>query len=334
MSMGEIFVTIRAVDEATSQFAEISSGAASMAAAVSGSPVTLNVENLASPEINQVAEDAAAVKAQVEASPITLTFAPIVPPVIPPIDVSSFENAKVTFGEVGVSATEMGANVEAAGTSFDDLGTQAEATTVKLTTVARGISSVSSLGLGITTLGTDFGFLDSQSSKYVRDALAVVTVVSSVARMLGYATVFTQGHTASITLNSGAQTANAASTVAATGATEGQAAAVALDTSTETASASANLASSIAMGIKTAVTWIAVTAENALNISQATFLALTGVGIAVVIAAADAVAYFASQMNSAASSVQNFNSSAAATPGVMSNIQSGATAGLLRRGIE
>ncbi len=333
MSMGEIFVTIRAVDEATSQFAEISSGAASMASAISSSPMTLNVENLASPEINQVAEDAASVKAQVEASPITISFAPVdVPPIIiPPVDTTPIQTS---FNEVGVAATEMGADVEVAGSSFDDLGTQAEATTVKLTTVARGISSVSGLGLGITTLGTDFGLLDAQSTKYVRDALAVVTVVSQVARMMNYATLFTQGHTASITIDTSSQAANAASTVAATSATEGQAAAEALDTTTETGSVVASMASTVAMNIKTAATWIAVTAEDALNISQATFLALTGVGIAVIIAAAVAVAYFASQMNSAASSVQNFNASAAATPGVMSNIQSAGAAGLLRRGIE
>jgi hypothetical protein len=43
---------------------------------------------------------------------------------------------------------------------------------------------------------------------------------------------------------------------------------------------------------------------------------------------------FASSMNAATASVTNFNASAVATPGVMSNIQSGGTAGLLRRGVE
>ena len=55
---------------------------------------------------------------------------------------------------------------------------------------------------------------------------------------------------------------------------------------------------------------------------------------AVVIAAAVAVAYFASQMNSAAASVQNFNNASAAVPGTMSGIQRAGTAGLLRRGVE
>jgi len=282
VSLGEISVTIRAVNEATPTFEAIGSDAASMASAVSGS------------------------SAPVQAS----------------------------FSQVGVAATEMGANVEVAGASFDDLGTHAEATTVKLTTVARGISSVSSLGLGITTLGTDFGFLDSQSTKYVRDALAVVTVVSEVARVISYSTLMTQGHTASVTIDTSSQAANAASTIAATGATEGQAAAEALDTTTETGSVVARMASTVAMSIKTAATWIAVTAENALNISQATFLALTGVGIAVIIAAAVAVAYFASQMNNATASVNAYNSASANTASNMTSISRAGEQGLYRQGVE
>jgi hypothetical protein len=219
---------------------------------------------------------------------------------------SSAAPVQASFSQIGVAATEMGSNVEAAGTSFDDLGTYAEATTVKLSTVARGISSVSGLGLGLTTLATDFGLVDSQTTKYVRTILATITVVSEVARLISYSTVLTTGHTAS----------------------------VALDTSTETASAGASLASTVATNIKTAATWIATTAENALNISQATFLALTGVGIAVIIAAAAAVAYFASQMNSATSSVKNFNSAATDTTTNMKSISRVGEQALYRQGVE
>ncbi len=70
----------------------------------------------------------------------------------------------------------------------------------------------------------------------------------------------------------------------------------------------------IAQKIHTAATWLATTAQTALNISYGTFLALTGVGIAVIVAAAAAMAYFASQMNSATSSVQSFNVAAAEMP--------------------
>jgi len=70
----------------------------------------------------------------------------------------------------------------------------------------------------------------------------------------------------------------------------------------------------VAQKVYAAATWIATAAQNALNISYATFLALTGVGIAVIIAAAAAMWYFASQMNAATASVQEFNAAASETP--------------------
>lgn len=77
----------------------------------------------------------------------------------------------------------------------------------------------------------------------------------------------------------------------------------------------------IAQKVYSAACWVATAAQNALNISYGTFLALTGVGIAVIVAAAAAMAYFASQMNSATSSVQSFNSAAAETPSRTRSIQ-------------
>ncbi|MGD0405124.1 MAG: hypothetical protein ABSB10_00525 [Candidatus Bathyarchaeia archaeon] len=222
------------------------------------------------------------------------------------VTIQAVNEATPTFQAIGSDATEMGNNVRASASSFDDLGTHAEATTVKLSTVARGISSVSSLGLGLTTLATDFGLVDSQTTKYVRTILATITVVSEVARLISYSTVLTTGHTAS----------------------------VALDTSTETASAGASLASTVATNIKTAATWLATTAENALNISQATFLALTGIGIAVIIAAAAAVAYFASQMNNATASVNAYNSAATNTTTNMTSISRAGQQALSRQGVE
>ena len=70
----------------------------------------------------------------------------------------------------------------------------------------------------------------------------------------------------------------------------------------------------VAQKVYAAATWIATAAQNALNISYATFLALTGVGIAVIIAAAAAMWYFVSQMNAATASVQEFNATASETP--------------------
>jgi len=63
----------------------------------------------------------------------------------------------------------------------------------------------------------------------------------------------------------------------------------------------------IAQKVYAAACWIATAAQNALNISYATFLALTGVGIAVIVAAAAAMWYFTSQMNAATASVNQFN---------------------------
>jgi hypothetical protein len=71
----------------------------------------------------------------------------------------------------------------------------------------------------------------------------------------------------------------------------------------------------IAQKVYAAACWIATAAQNALNISYATFLALTGVGIAVIVAAAAAMWYFTSQMNAATASVNQFNEATGAMQG-------------------
>ena len=73
--------------------------------------------------------------------------------------------------------------------------------------------------------------------------------------------------------------------------------------------------------VYSAACWIATAAQNALNISYGTFLALTGVGIAVIVAAAAAMWSFSNSMNSATASVQNFNSTTADTPSHTRSIQ-------------
>lgn len=223
------------------------------------------------------------------------------------------------FARTSSQAQTMGQNVQQGSQDLDNMGATVEGTTVKLSTLARGITSVSSLGLGLTTLAGDFGLVDSESSKWMRTGLAMVTVVGEFARLISYSTVLTSGHTA----------------------------AVALDTTTQESSSIATIASSAAHQVYASACAIATVAENALNISHATFLALTGVGIGVIIAAAAAMAYFASQMNSATSSVQGFNSAASETPGRTRSIQrageaattssrssQGNEAVLYRRGIE
>ena len=89
-----------------------------------------------------------------------------------------------------------------------------------------------------------------------------------------------------------------------------------------------------AQKVLAAVNWIATVAQNALNISYATFLALTGVGIAVIVTAAAAMWSFANSMNAATSSVQNFNDAAGETPSHTRGIQRAGEQDLYRQGVE
>jgi hypothetical protein len=90
----------------------------------------------------------------------------------------------------------------------------------------------------------------------------------------------------------------------------------------------------IAQKVYAAATAFAAMVQNSLNISFATFLALTGVGIAVIVAAAAAMINFASSMNSATASVKSFNETAAASPSHVRSIQRAGEDELYRRGVE
>lgn len=93
----------------------------------------------------------------------------------------------------------------------------------------------------------------------------------------------------------------------------------------------------VAKKVYAAACWLATAAQNALNISYATFLALTGVGIAAIIGAAAAVAVFASQMRDATESVKEYNAAvgemAARTVRVRTVVRAGEEE-LYRRGVE
>jgi hypothetical protein len=89
-----------------------------------------------------------------------------------------------------------------------------------------------------------------------------------------------------------------------------------------------------AQKVYSAACWIATAAQNALNISYATFLALTGVGIAVIVAAAAAMWSFASSMNAATASVEGFNGASSGLSSSGRNIRRSGESDLLRRGIE
>lgn len=306
MSFSELGISIIAQNLASAEFSRVASDAGAMAAQVSSQRMAIHTENLASPEISRIAEDAARLRTEVEGSPMTITFAPVVVPSIPPMDVSSFEGAEVTFGEVGASAIEMGENVKAAGSSFTEMQVHAEASTVSLRTVAGGIRTTAMMGTELAMLASDFGIVDKETSKYMRTVMAIVMVVSTAARMYSFLTLMTTGHTA----------------------------AVAVEGTTTMATAGALSFSSIAHGIYSAAKWAAVAASNALNISTATFLALTGVGIAVIVAATVAMWAFANSMNAATSSAQSFNAATSEVPSRTRGIQRSGEEDLYRRGVE
>jgi hypothetical protein len=90
----------------------------------------------------------------------------------------------------------------------------------------------------------------------------------------------------------------------------------------------------VAQKVYAAATAFATAVQNSLNISFGTFLALTGVGIAVIVAAAAAMYSFANSMNNATASVQNFNSAASDMPARSRSIQRAGENELYRRGVE
>jgi len=247
--------------------------------------ITITAENLASAEFSKVASDAAAMGTNIQ---------------------SSVSMMGTEFAKTGAEATAMGENVKASAGGLAELQTQAEATTISLTTVARAFTSVTSVGSAVISLAGDLGIVDKESAKWARTILAVITLMSAWIRLKAYLTTITTGHTASIAVNTTAQSTNA----------------------------STSIATAVAYKIKAAATWICVHAQNALNISHATFLALTGVGIGVIIAAAAAMAYFASQMNTATESVKEYNATIAETPTHTRSITRAGEEEMYRRGVE
>jgi hypothetical protein len=247
--------------------------------------VTIRAVNEISPEFEQISSDAAGMASNVE---------------------GSMGSVVASCGDVGVAATEMRGNVEAASSSFDDMSTHAEATMVSLRTVAGGIRSFGMMGTELTTVASNFGMVDKETAKYLRTVSTMITLVSTAARMYSFLQLMTTGETV----------------------------AVAVEGTTETATAGAISLSAIAHNIYGAACQFATACENALNISHATFLALTGVGIGVIIAAAAAIAIFAQSMNQATASVNSYNSAASKTPTVTQNIQRAQSQSMLRRGVE
>jgi hypothetical protein len=90
----------------------------------------------------------------------------------------------------------------------------------------------------------------------------------------------------------------------------------------------------VAQKVYAVATAFATAVQNSLNISFGTFLALTGVGIAVIVAAAAAMMSFANSMNNATASVQNFNETTTDMQTRSRSITRSGEAELYRRGVE
>jgi len=90
----------------------------------------------------------------------------------------------------------------------------------------------------------------------------------------------------------------------------------------------------VAQKVYAAACWVATAAQNALNVSYATFLALTGVGVAVIVAAAAAMWHFAGQVNAATASVKEYNAAVAEVPLRSRSIIRAGEEELYRRGVE
>ncbi len=198
----------------------------------------------------------------------------------------------------------------------------------------------------VVNLGVSFGALDSQVGRSVMQIFSLIRVFTSVKAIIVQSTAVQAAHNVATVAGTGAQTTLAVST---TGAMTAQ---VAHNTATQTGIVAQTLnairmgLSSAAHAVYSAAAWISTAAQNALNISYATFLALTGVGIAVIAAAAVAMFAFAKSMDSATSSVKSFNNASIDTPSRVHSIQRagesvirGGTSGtdeysLYRRGVE
>jgi len=186
----------------------------------------------------------------------------------------------------------------------------------------------------VLSLGMAFGALDSQTGRTVMQIFSVVRLMTSLKAILATTTATQTAHNVAVGTGAVTQTTLAVST---TGAVTAQ---VAQNTATQTGIISQTLhavrlgISAVAHGVYAAACWIATAAQNALNISYGTFLALTGVGIAVIAIAAAAMWSFANSMNAATSSVQGFNEAAAETPSHARGIQRAGEADLYRQGVE
>ena len=304
MSLAELGVTISAVNEVSPVLEQISSDAASMSSSVSDSAgpieagftdVGVAAESMSS-SVQAASSSAAAAMEQIGPAAVNASEQ---------VETASTENV-AAMNDVGVAATAMGSQVTSAAGSFNTMSTDAEGTTVSLRTCAMGIRSFAMMGNEVTSLALDFGLVDKGTAHYLRTITTMIMLVSSATRAYSFLQTVTGSETA----------------------------AVAAEGTAETATTSALSADTIAHNIYGAACQFATACEDALNISHATFLALTGVGIGVIMAAAAAIAIFASSMDRAKKSTQAYNTAASQAGAATSGITRAQQQSMNRRGVE
>ena len=210
----------------------------------------------------------------------------------------------------------------------------------------RASSVFRTISSDVLSLGMSFGALDSQTGRTVMQVFSVVRLFTSFKAILATTTAAQTAHNVAVGAGAGVQTTFAIST---SGAVTAQ---VTQNTATQTGIIAQTLhairlgISAVAHGVYAGACWVATVAANALNISTATFLALTVVGIAAIAAAAVAMWSFANSMNAATSSVKTFNNASVNTPtqvrsiqragesAVQRNSQSFDNSSMARRGVE
>ena len=173
----------------------------------------------------------------------------------------------------------------------------------------------------VLSLGMSFGALDSQTGRTVMQVFSVIRLMTSFKAILATTTAAQTAQNVAVGAGAGVQATFAISTSGAVTAQVAQNTASTGGIFLQTAHAIRLGVSSAAHGVYAAACWVATAASQALNISTATFLALTVVGIAAIAAAAVAMWSFAGSMNAATSSVTNFNNASVDTPSRVHNIQ-------------
>jgi lysylphosphatidylglycerol synthetase-like protein (DUF2156 family) len=188
--------------------------------------------------------------------------------------------------------------------------------------------------MDVMHLGYSFGLLDSQAGRVVSGIMAAVHLMLTLKASLGVATAGQVAHTVATMAGAGAQTTFM---IATSGAVTAQTAQV---TTTEVsiigliAHKAALFASTVAHGIYAAAVAVCAYIQGVLTIETAAWVALTGVGIALLIVAAAAVWAYAQSLNAATASLQNFNEAAARAPSAGRSLQRAGELILYSKGVE